>query len=174
MQTHLWAPEFSRLASQLTSYGVLAIVSNCCPPLKGRFSTHYSPVRHFPLTEVSFSFDLHVWSTPPAFVLSQDQTLHCQKVIFSICCQIVLAHYFFVLIISFLELTKYFVFSAILLSKCDRICHLKDFDLIKHKLFTRGYSFNPSWSLTFRTNQVLAFIIISYKFYLSSNLIKNF
>ena len=80
LQTHPWAPEFSRIPSQVRSYGVLAIVSNCCPPLKGRFSTFYSPVRHFPLTEVRFSFDLHVWSTPPAFVLSQDQTLHCQKV----------------------------------------------------------------------------------------------
>ena len=39
----------------------------------------YSPVRHFPLPEGSFSFDLHVWGTPPAFVLSQDQTLRCQK-----------------------------------------------------------------------------------------------
>ena len=80
MQTHPWAPEFSRIAFQLRSYGVLAEVSLCCPPLKGRFPTYYSPVRHFPLTEVRFSFDLHVWSTPPAFVLSQDQTLHCQKV----------------------------------------------------------------------------------------------
>ena len=63
-------------------YAVLAVVSNCCPPLKGRFLTRYSPVRHcpqLPLTEVSFRrvpFDLHVLSTPPAFVLSQDQTLN--------------------------------------------------------------------------------------------------
>ena len=63
-------------------YAVLAVVSNCCPPLKGRLLTRYSPVRHCPpfrLTEVSFhgfSFDLHVLSTPPAFVLSQDQTLN--------------------------------------------------------------------------------------------------
>ena len=63
-------------------HAVLAVVSNCCPPLKGRFLTRYSPVRHcpqLPLTEVSFhrfSFDLHVLSTPPAFVLSQDQTLN--------------------------------------------------------------------------------------------------
>ena len=63
-------------------HAVLAVVSNCCPPLKGRFLTRYSPVRHcplFPLDESSFhrfSFDLHVLSTPPAFVLSQDQTLY--------------------------------------------------------------------------------------------------
>ena len=80
MQTHPWAINLSRITFQLRSYGVLITVSSGYPPLKGRFSTHYSPVRHFPLTEVSFSFDLHVWSTPPAFVLSQDQTLHCQKV----------------------------------------------------------------------------------------------
>ena len=47
-QAHLLAPEFSRIAFQLRSYGVLAEVSLCCPPLKGRFPTCYSPVRHFP------------------------------------------------------------------------------------------------------------------------------
>ena len=63
-------------------YAVLAVVSNCCPPLKGRFLTRYSPVRHCPLLLLDessirrFSFDLHVLSTPPAFVLSQDQTLY--------------------------------------------------------------------------------------------------
>ena len=63
-------------------YAVLGVVSNCCPPLKGRFLTRYSPVRHCPLLQLDessfrrFSFDLHVLSTPPAFVLSQDQTLY--------------------------------------------------------------------------------------------------
>ena len=46
------------------------------PGLEGRLPTCYSPVRRFtqgvaPL----FSLDLHVLGTPPAFVLSQDQTL---------------------------------------------------------------------------------------------------
>ena len=27
-------------------YAVLAVVSNCCPPLRGRLLTRYSPVRH--------------------------------------------------------------------------------------------------------------------------------
>ena len=27
-------------------HAVLAVVSNCCPPLKGKFLTRYSPVRH--------------------------------------------------------------------------------------------------------------------------------
>ena len=63
-------------------HAVLAVVSNCCPPLKGRLLTCYSPVRHCPqlqLAEASIQrvpFDLHVLSTPPAFVLSQDQTLN--------------------------------------------------------------------------------------------------
>ena len=35
---------------------------------------YYSPVRHF-TTPKSLSFDLHVLGAPPAFVLSQDQTL---------------------------------------------------------------------------------------------------
>ena len=57
-------------------YSVLATVSSGCPDLQGRFLTCYSPVRHSPIeTEVSGAFDLHVLSVPPAFVLSQDQTL---------------------------------------------------------------------------------------------------
>ena len=63
-------------------YAVLAAVSSCCPPLWGRLPTRYSPVRHSVITIFppkssvgSASFDLHVLSTPPAFILSQDQTL---------------------------------------------------------------------------------------------------
>ena len=49
-------------------------------PLMGRLPTCYSPVRHsFFLVEQApvekEAFDLHVLGTPPAFVLSQDQTL---------------------------------------------------------------------------------------------------
>ena len=64
------------------SYAVLAVVSNCYPPVQGRLPTRYSPVRHsvtmvfLPKDSVQgASFDLHVLSTPPAFILSQDQTL---------------------------------------------------------------------------------------------------
>src|SRR5215468_10682946 len=58
------------------SYPVLAHLSVGYPGLEGRLPTCYSPVRRFtqgvaPL----FSRDLHVLGTPPAFVLSQDQTL---------------------------------------------------------------------------------------------------
>ena len=36
----------SSLDAEIGSYAVLAVVSNCCPPLKGRLITRYSPVRH--------------------------------------------------------------------------------------------------------------------------------
>jgi hypothetical protein len=44
---------------------------------KGRLPTRYAPVRHssYDIATVR-QVDLHVLSTPPAFVLSQDQTLH--------------------------------------------------------------------------------------------------
>ena len=63
-------------------YEVLIIVSNGYPSAKGRLPTRYSPVRrsHFlQSTEASiqkFPLDLHVLGTPPAFILSQDQTLN--------------------------------------------------------------------------------------------------
>ncbi len=56
---------------------MLAAVSRRYPGARGRFLTCYSPVRRsvprgYPLSR---SLDLHVLSAPPAFVLSQDQTL---------------------------------------------------------------------------------------------------
>jgi hypothetical protein len=57
------------------TYAVLARVSPGYPPLPGRLPTCYSPVRRSPEAEASFAHDLHVLSTPPAFILSQDQTL---------------------------------------------------------------------------------------------------
>ena len=57
------------------TYAVLARVSPGYPPLLGRLPTCYSPVRRSPEAEASFAHDLHVLSTPPAFILSQDQTL---------------------------------------------------------------------------------------------------
>ena len=55
---------------------VLALLSKGCPEPQGRLSTCYSPVRHSTQgPKPSFAFDLHVLGTPPAFVLSQDQTL---------------------------------------------------------------------------------------------------
>ena len=58
-------------------YAVLALVSNSYPPLQGRLPTRYSPVRNSSKKSklLSSAFYLHVLGTPPAFVLSQDQTL---------------------------------------------------------------------------------------------------
>ena len=59
-----------------SEYPVLAPVSEGYPKAKGRLLTCYSPVRrsiHHP--KAMLSLGLHVLSTPPAFVLSQDQTL---------------------------------------------------------------------------------------------------
>src|SRR5215218_11279821 len=61
------------------SYPVLITVSGGYPKARGRLLTCYSPVRRSSTTEVAFPLDLHVLSTPPAFVLSQDQTLHRKK-----------------------------------------------------------------------------------------------
>src|SRR5690606_33979325 len=57
-------------------YPVLAPVSRSYPSARGRLLTCYSPVRRSaPSPEEGASLDLHVLGTPPAFVLSQDQTL---------------------------------------------------------------------------------------------------
>ena len=73
---------FTPLHAKLCAYAVLAVISNCYPPVQGRLPTRYSPVRHSVKGKLqpkslfsSASFDLHVLSTPPAFILSQDQTL---------------------------------------------------------------------------------------------------
>src|SRR5207248_737567 len=44
-------------------------------PTTGQVPTRYSPVRHSRPAEAGQAFDLHVLGMPPAFVLSQDQTL---------------------------------------------------------------------------------------------------
>src|SRR5262245_33932184 len=56
---------------------VLASVSRGYPRLQGSLITFYSPVRHFTRL-AAFTCDLHASSTPPTFVLSQDQTLHLE------------------------------------------------------------------------------------------------
>ena len=59
------------------AYGVLAGVSPSYPPPEGRLPTCYSPVRRWYSSPKGVSpHDLHVLGTPPAFTLSQDQTLH--------------------------------------------------------------------------------------------------
>ena len=56
-------------------HAVLAVLSNCYSPLPGRSPTCYAPIRHSTAPCGAIAFDLHVLSTPPAFILSQDQTL---------------------------------------------------------------------------------------------------
>ncbi len=58
------------------TYAVLTPISREYSSLKGSFSrvTHQSAALLTP--EGAFSLDLHVLGTPPAFILSQDQTLH--------------------------------------------------------------------------------------------------
>ena len=74
------APLSSPLPRGRRTYAVLATLSSGYPPPKGRLPTCYSPVRHFTgYPKVPVSFDLHVLSTPPAFVLSQDQTLQLKS-----------------------------------------------------------------------------------------------
>ena len=68
----LWRPKTLVLRHHLE----LAPVSRSYARPKGRLLTRYSPVRRFTRSpKGTFSHDLHVLSTPPAFVLSQDQTL---------------------------------------------------------------------------------------------------
>ena len=82
-RAHPVPPEFFPLCHAAPgAYAVLSAISGCYPPVQGRLPTRYSPVRHsvtniFPPkgSVVSASFDLHVLGTPPAFILSQDQTL---------------------------------------------------------------------------------------------------
>ena len=59
----------------LLGHTVLTSVSRRYPVHKGRLLTRYSPVRHCSGTEVPSPFDLNVLCTPPALILSQDQTL---------------------------------------------------------------------------------------------------
>ena len=65
------------MSCNIYCYAVLAIVSNSYPPLPGRLPTRYSPVRNSSARckHQASAFYLHVLGTPPAFVLSQDQTL---------------------------------------------------------------------------------------------------
>ena len=65
-------------------YGVLIFISKGYPPVQGKFYTRYAPVRRSSAnSKLSLlPLDLHVLSLPLAFILSQDQTLHC--IIFNI------------------------------------------------------------------------------------------
>ena len=73
------SPALVSRSSNPERHAVLALLSERYPPLKGRSPTCYSPVRHSvtttPCGAAVTAFDLHVLGTPPALILSQDQTL---------------------------------------------------------------------------------------------------
>src|SRR5688500_11694297 len=53
-------------------------ITGSFPPLsqsRGQLTMYYSPFRRFPSPCGDLSRDLHAYSTPPTFILSQDQTL---------------------------------------------------------------------------------------------------
>jgi hypothetical protein len=56
-------------------YLVLPILSDSYPRVRGTLAIHYSPVRHCAAYCYATPYDLHVLTTPPAFRLSQNQTL---------------------------------------------------------------------------------------------------
>jgi hypothetical protein len=73
----------------LPVYAVLAHLSVCYPPDKGRLPTRYSPVRRCtPAPKGGFSLDLHVLGMPPALILSQDQTLQLNRESFPHACSL--------------------------------------------------------------------------------------
>ena len=74
---------FKNKRCRLFYYGVLIQISLSYPPVKGRLHTRYSPVRRSSALDCSrlLPLDLHVLSLPLAFILSQDQTLHCLKIL---------------------------------------------------------------------------------------------
>ena len=65
-------------------YAVLIHLSMGYPALMGKLHTRYSPVRRSPTRYcyLSLPLDLHVLSLSLAFILSQDQTLRCEKLSF--------------------------------------------------------------------------------------------
>ena len=62
-------------------HGILVEISLRYPPVQGRLHTRYAPVRRSPAVYcyTPLPLDLHVLSLPLAFILSQDQTLHCKN-----------------------------------------------------------------------------------------------
>ena len=62
-------------------YGALVEISPRYSPVTGRLHTRYAPVRR---SSAAYCYallplDLHVLGLPLAFILSQDQTLHCKN-----------------------------------------------------------------------------------------------
>jgi hypothetical protein len=100
-----------------TAYAVLATVSRSYPPPKGRFPC----ITHPCATKVLLPpFDLHVLGTPPAFVLSQDQTLSSN---------------FFYVVVSLPP--HFFYFLTVLLTEPSLAFHENFYILIQNSLWSR-------------------------------------
>jgi hypothetical protein len=101
---------------------------------------YYSPVRHLvsPLL-VRFSFDLHVLSTPPAFTLSQDQTLHIllYGTIRSYC------HCFFSLLFQLLQVKTLWLFFVVLVFFLLYLVFKDQFKLLTYLISFPFYSSLP-------------------------------
>ena len=78
---HLLPPELSSLDQEIVrAYGdINPRFLRAISPVKGRLHTRYAPVRRSQTSEDILPLDLHVLSLPLAFILSQDQTLHCKE-----------------------------------------------------------------------------------------------
>ena len=66
--------------ASLRYHAVLDDVSIAYPPVTGMLLTRYAPLRRSPTLCIAtqpLPLDLHVLGLPLAFILSQDQTLHC-------------------------------------------------------------------------------------------------
>jgi len=69
-------------ALTLRPYAVLDTISGAYASLWGTFLRVTQPSAARVLLKEALPHDLHVLSTPPAFILSQDQTLHKKESVF--------------------------------------------------------------------------------------------
>jgi hypothetical protein len=150
-------------------YGVLAAVSRCCPPVRGRLHTRYAPVRHW----YCYPFDLHVLGLPLAFILSQDQTLHCKDHLY---------------LDSFIKLTKCLRFRRIStlvhLTVVVAVCCLKSRSLLIFSSSLRQRTFSSSFATLVKTSKPYSAFPFSFfrsffqtglqSYYFESRLSRNF
>ena len=135
-------------------HAVLAAVSSCYSTLQGRLLTRYSPVRHCSGTEVPSPFDLNVLCTPPAFILSQDQTLE-SFYLYSVQVLLVRSPNQFIRV-AYLSFS--FTFFELYLLENSWITSLALFVLCTHSLL-----FNFQWPVVFLSRRSHSdFVIISY------------
>ena len=89
------------------------------PPVQGRLHTRYAPVRR---SSAQYCYrllplDLHVLSLPLAFILSQDQTLHCKNCSFTSLTRLRVSY------IPFICMTTHAISFFSSVSNCSRFQH---------------------------------------------------